>query len=151
MFGACFKARLCAAGVCAGVLGVPRRSCCAFVAQIPPQGHPPVQDRIWARLYSANARSEVADECLGGEGGISPHLWLCENSESSQPCSTSSISTLSISGFPTGKSHQRPARSPAEESSASLETLLLDGLFPPPQYILGTVEAGKKTLLKITT
>lgn len=38
-------------------------------------------------------------------------------------------------GFPTGKSHQGPARSPAEELSASLETLLLSGLFSPPVHL----------------
>jgi len=36
------------------------------------------------------------------------------------------------------------------EGSLLLLQLLLAVMFPP-QYILGTVEAGKKTLLKITT
>lgn len=40
------------------------------------QGHPLVQERIWARPCSSDA--QVRCPCFGGEGGISPCLWLCE-------------------------------------------------------------------------
>lgn len=58
-----------------------------------------------------------------------------EDSKKSQQCSTSGPATPGISGFPMGKSHQRPSYSPAAELSTSRETLLLGGLFPPSVHL----------------
>lgn len=154
MFNVCFKAWLCAAWVCAGVWGFPGRSCCAFVARTTPQGHPPVQDRVWARPYSCNAR--VRCLCFGGR-------WVpWWGRRYFAPLETVRTARAASSAPPAALPLWASLASPQESHTKSQLTARQRNHLPllklccwmgcfPPQYILGTVEAGKKTLLKITT
>lgn len=66
----CFKAELCTAWVCGGVLGFPGRNC--RVLSVSPSRAATVPGKDLSYTLVSGLGVVGADECLGGEGGISP-------------------------------------------------------------------------------